>query len=353
MHGIKMRGYKMKKNLISVIIPAFQAEQYLERCVESVCAQSYREIEILLVCTQSEDGTEGLCRELADRDQRITLLWCPGKGVSRARNIALERAQGEYLAFVDADDYVEQNFLNIMYEKIQGREISVCGFDRVKAAGEPGEEETRRELLGEDRVYERDALLTDILCNNTVGGYLWNKLFRGDIVRKAALRFRTDLTVGEDMVFLAEYMKYVQSGYYRNEIAYHYCFNGSSALQKMYTTGVFEESKLSNRKASRYIQQSFGQDSQAVREAVSYRMVRTGMWTLFNLLKCDHFDREILRDIQTDMNGNVLGYCKNPNAKTLEKAAAVCVRVWPEGFWRVARMLIRVAPEGMVRRYVN
>lgn len=342
-----------KKNLISVIIPAYQVEKYLERCVESVCAQSYQEMEILLVCTRSEDRTEELCKDLAGRDGRIVLLPCPERGVSGARNIALERARGEYIAFVDADDYVEQDFLKNLREKIQDREISVCGFDRVRPAGEEREEGTRRELLGEDRLYGRDGLLTDILCSNTIGGYLWNKLFRADIIQNAALRFRTDLTVGEDMVFLAEYMKYVKSGYYKNEIGYHYCFNESSALQSMYTTGIFEESKLSNRKASRYIERAFRQDSHAVREAVSYRMVRTGMWTLFNMLKCGHYDREVLRDIRADMSGNVLGYCRNPNAKALEKAAAVCVRVWPEGFWRAARMLLRVAPERMVRRYVN
>lgn len=340
---MSVRGEK----LISVVVTAFNVGKYLNRCMESVCGQSYRNIEILLVYTKSEDSTKEICDEAAEKDQRVKLLLCPEVGVSKARNIALQHAKGEYVAFVDGDDYVEQGFLELLHQNIQGREISVCGFDRIKR------EEKHVELLGEDVAYEREGLVTEILCNNTIGGYLWNKLFRTDIIKNNGLMFRTDLSIGEDMVFIAEYMKSVKVGYYSNEICYHYCFNENSALQKMYTTGVFEEGKLSNMKASRYIEQSLEEDSHAVKEAISYRMVRTGMWTLFNMLKCDHYDEQILKNIQDGMCGNTLIYCRNSRAKGLEKAAAVMVRVWPKGFWRAASFFIKVAPEEIVDKYVK
>ncbi len=343
----------MKKNLISVIVPAYQTGKYLERCIESLRAQTYENLEILLICTSSEDNTESLCRELAASDRRIKLFPCPVKGVSNARNIALQHAEGEYIAFVDADDHVEKNYLQLLHRSIQDRDIGLCGFDRVRSDAAGSIIQERPELLGADTLYDRDRLFTDILCNNTIGGYLWNKLFRSDLIQKASLTFRPELSVGEDMVFITEYIKYVRSGYYSNEICYHYCHNEESALQKMYTTGVFEESKLSNLKASRYILQTLHEDSHAAQEAASYRMVRTGMWTVFNMLKCNHFDRDILKNIQGDMSGNLLIYCKNPQSRALEKAAAVMVRVWPEGFWRVASTFVRVAPKDTIRRYVN
>lgn len=350
---LESRRLKMKKNFISVIVPAYQVDKYLKRCIESLCAQTYENLEILLICTKSEDNTEILCSELAKSDERIKLFPCPEKGVSNARNIALQNAEGEYIAFVDADDYVERYYLQLLHQNIQGRDISLCGFDRVKFDADGTIAQSRPELLGADIPYDRDRLFTDILCNNTIGGYLWNKLFRNDLIQKASLTFRPELSIGEDMVFITEYIKYVGSGYYSNEICYHYCHNEDSALQKMYTTGIFEESKLSNLKASRYILQSLHEDSNAAQEAASYRMVRTGMWTVFNMLKCNHFDRDILKNIQGDMSGNVLIYCKNPQSKALEKAAAVMVRVWPEGFWRVASTFVRVAPKDTIQRYVN
>lgn len=343
----------MKKDLISVIVPAYQAENYLERCVDSILAQSYGNLELLLVCTASSDRTEPLCRELAMSDKRIRLFPCPQKGVSNARNIALEHAEGEYIAFVDADDFAEPHYLQLLHQGIHNRDISICAFDRVRFSPEGDVTQSQSELLGEDISYDRDRLVTDILCSNTVGGYLWNKLFRHDIIRKSSLQFRPELSVGEDMVFITEYIKNVRSGYYSNVVCYHYCHNGESALQKMYTTGIFEENKLSNRQASKYIQQSLREDSHAAREAASYRIVRTGMWTLFNMLKCNYFDRELLKDIQRDMSGNLLAYCKNPRSKVLEKAAAVMVRIWPEGFWYMASAFVRVAPMRAIGRYVN
>lgn len=343
----------MIKNLISVVVPAYQVGKYLKRCIESLRAQTCKNLEILLICTKSEDDTEILCGELAKSDERIKLFPCPEKGVSNARNIALQHAEGEYIAFVDADDYVEPHYLQLLHRNIQDRDIALCGFDRVRFDAEGSVTQARPELLGTDILYDRDRLFTDILCNNTIGGYLWNKLFRSELIQKASLAFRPELSIGEDMVFITEYIKYVRSGYYSNEICYHYCHNEESALQKMYTTGVFEESRLSNLKASKYILKSLREDSHAAQEAASYRMVRTGMWTVFNMLKCNHFDRDILKDIQGDMSGNVLVYCRNPQSKALEKAAAVMVRVWPEGFWRVASTFVRVAPKDTIGRYVN
>lgn len=342
----------MKEALISVVVPAYHVEKYLERCIQSILGQSYGNLELLLVYTKSQDRTESLCNALAGLDQRVKCFLCPAQGVSRARNIALEHASGEYIAFVDADDYVEPHYLRQLYQGIQGRDISLCGFDRTDTAEDGTVVKARPELLGRDISYDREPLLADILCNNTVGGYLWNKLLRKSILQRASLRFRPDLSIGEDMVFLTEYMGYVRSGYYSSRICYHYCCNQDSALRRMYSTGVFEESKLSNLKAARYILQALQEDSPVIREAASYRMVRTGLWTLFNLLKCSHFDRELLRQIQEDMTGNVLAYCRNPQSRALEKAAAILARAWPLGFWHMAGIFLRVARKSMIQRYV-
>lgn len=335
--------------LISIVIPAYNVEPFIERCIHSLCMQTYTNIEILLVYTESEDNTESVCRKLALEDERIILRKRTGVsgGVSDARNIALELAKGEYIAFVDADDYVEPDYLEALQEYIQGRDISICGFDRVKGSdGKP-------ELLGQDTEYGRNELVVDILCDNTVGGYLWNKLFRADIIKSNHICFHSELSVGEDMVFLASYMGYAQRGYYCNKILYHYRLNENSALQKMYTTGVFEQKKLSNMQASRYIAEELEQESGAVKDAVAYRMVRTGMWTMFNMLKCDYYDKDVLKDIRNSMKGNVWTYCRNKNTKFVEGVTSICISISPYAFWRVARFLMNLLPQSALQGYVN
>lgn len=336
-----------KEPLISVVIPAYNVEKYIERCIQSISRQTYSNIEILLVYTESEDQTQEACQKLAEKEGRMILLACPAKGVSIARNIALEKAKGEYIAFVDADDYVEDAYLMTLYQAIKERDISLCGLDRVKKNG------NNPKLMGKDIVYEKENLLADILCNNAIGGYLVNKLFRTEIIQRNQLRFRKDLSVGEDMVFIVEYMKNVHSGYYCNAVCYHYCLNENSALQKMYTTGQFEESKLSNLKAAKYISEILDRDSDIVKNAVAYRMVRTSMWNIFNMLKCSHYDKVILRDIKQNMRGNVRAYCRNTNSKPLEKVCAICTYINPQVFWHIAHFFMHLLPEKTWKGYVS
>lgn len=332
--------------LISVVIPAYQVENYLEDCITSVCEQEHSNIEILLIYKKSQDRTAELCQKLASQDIRIRAMECSKGGVSASRNMALEVAAGEYIAFVDADDYVEKDYLRLLYQNMENCDISICGFDRVRS------DSVREELLGRDLVYERDALLADILCNNVIGGYLWNKLFRGEVIREYNLRFREELSVGEDMCFIVSYVKQIQKGRYCNRILYHYRINQQSALQKMYTTGVFERQKLSNMHAAQKIAETLSDAGPEVARAVSYRIVRTSMWTLFNLLKCNHYDKELLKRLQGSMRGRCMEYCRNRNAKSVEKLSCVFFRMCPFFFWKAAGFVLRVLPLSFLQRYV-
>lgn len=334
-------------SLISIIVPAYCVEKYLKHCLDSLCAQTYDNIEILVVISPSSDRTEEIAQECALKDKRICLLKGDVLGVSASRNLALDNASGEYIAFVDADDYVEKDYIEVLHRLIRDGQMSVCGFDRVK--NNIGKEEK----LGADQTYDREELIRDVLCDNRVGGYLWNKLFLGEIIKRQEIRFDTELSVGEDMVFIINYARYIKNGFYGNQILYHYRYNENSALQKMYTTGTFEKKKLSNMQAAQKIQDMLKDEERTVRKAVSYRVVRTGMWTLFNLLKCKHFSADILREIQKSIKGNLFAYCMNKNAKMVEKIVAVCVRFCPEGFWHVATFSLEQLPEEMIQNYVN
>lgn len=332
--------------LISVVIPAYQAEDYIEECIASVCGQEYANLEILLVYKKSQDRTVQLCRELARQDPRIFTMECPAGGVSVSRNMALEAARGEYIAFVDADDYVERDFIRCLYEYAEGCDISICGIDRVKP------DAVREELLDGDRDYDRDALLADVLCNNAVGGYLCNKLFRGDVIRERRLRFHEDLSVGEDMCFIVSYVKEIQRGRYCRRALYHYRINQQSTLQKMYTTGVFDKGKLSNMQAAQRIAELLADAGSEVGRAVSYRIVRTGMWTLFNLLKCRHYDRELLKQLQKSIRERRREYCRNKNARMVEKISCTLFSACPILFWKAAVLLLRILPQSIIQRYV-
>lgn len=115
--------------LITVIIPIYNIMDCLERCVSSVCAQTYRNLEILLVDDGSTDGTGALCDRLAERDGRIRVFHKENGGSSSARNLGLQKARGEYLGFVDSDDFIEPD----MYERLM-EQVKAGGYSIVQAS---------------------------------------------------------------------------------------------------------------------------------------------------------------------------------------------------------------------------
>lgn len=127
-----------EKPLISVIVPVYNVKEYLSRCVDSLRKQTYPRLEILLVDDGSEDGTEELCDELAGEDERIRVFHKENGGSSSARNLGIEKARGEYLGFVDSDDYVEYNMYELLQEALEqwGADAAQIGRDELDMNGE-------------------------------------------------------------------------------------------------------------------------------------------------------------------------------------------------------------------------
>ena len=126
-----------EKSLISVIIPVYRVEQYLRRCVDSVLAQTYSRIQVILVDDGSPDDCPAICDAYAAKDDRVQVIHQENAGLSGARNAGIEAAEGQYLAFVDSDDYLAPEFLECLYRACvdTGSDLSVCRWEYVK--GEP------------------------------------------------------------------------------------------------------------------------------------------------------------------------------------------------------------------------
>ena len=165
-------------DLISVIIPVYKVEEYLCRCVDSVLAQTYQNLEIILVDDGSPDGCPAMCDAFAEQDERIRVIHQENAGLSGARNAGIDVALGQWLAFVDSDDYLAVDFLECLYRacKDTGSELSVCRwiYVRGEAVSELGtgkvETCTGREML--HRIYEPDGSRFVVA---------WNKLYRREL----------------------------------------------------------------------------------------------------------------------------------------------------------------------------
>lgn len=159
---------------ISIIIPVYNVEPYLERCVRSVLDQSFRDFEIILVNDGSTDRSPEICRRLASLDGRIKVFDQVNGGLSDARNTGIREASGEYIAFIDSDDWVRQDFLNELQRNLEESGADIAGCRYIRTCSE-------NELIPDSevhcRIYDRDEAM-EALISNRIEQVVWNKLYR-------------------------------------------------------------------------------------------------------------------------------------------------------------------------------
>jgi len=207
--------------LISVIVPVYNVGNLLKACVASIVAQTYTNFELILVNDGSTDDSGALCDSLAAEDPRIHVLHKENGGVSSARNAGLSFASGQYIAFVDADDYIHSNYLDTLYcDAVQfSADIVCCNCTAVNPDGTPVN-------LGIDRVKhsrlvcDKNTILWDNVKNEEGYTYAcWGALFRADLVKP--LKFRP-FYFGEDHLFTLEALLASERVYLRNYPGYYY-----------------------------------------------------------------------------------------------------------------------------------
>ena len=189
------------EKLISIIVPVYNAERTLHRCVTSLVEQSYPNIEILLVNDGSKDASLEMCRGYEWQDSRIRVIDKPNGGVSSARNAGLDVARGEYIMFCDSDDWVSPLWCEHMVRNHIPQNLTVCEI----AWGGP-DAEAKDQQLSEETIVERNRFLqfSFVMCPP------WNKLFERTAIQKSDLRFSGDLRLGEDLIFVMDYLCNVQ-----------------------------------------------------------------------------------------------------------------------------------------------
>ena len=186
---------------ISVIVPVYNSEKTLRRCVGSLLDQSYADFEIILVDDGSTDSSKEICDVFSAKDSRVKVLHKPNGGVSSARNAGLDFSSGTYVAFCDSDDCVEKDWLSSMAEYAGNRGLVVCGYRT-----DGSRQETRALETGTVRTFEDPAEILGKLLNSSLLNFIWNKLFVRAEIESMGLRFDETFKVFEDEYFVLGYL---------------------------------------------------------------------------------------------------------------------------------------------------
>lgn len=201
---------------ISVIVPVYNAEKWLRRCIDSILAQTFTDFEVLLVDDGSTDGSGAICDEYATQDQRVRVFHKPNGGVSSARNLGLDNAHGDRVTFCDADDWVDRDWLeNLVNDNTDECDLISCGFHTYKKDG------SKRDIcMDEFSGSNRDYL--DVISIGEMFGSLCNKLFKKSIIDEYNLRLDVLIKFREDEEFVLRYITHCSQCRIVSKALYHY-----------------------------------------------------------------------------------------------------------------------------------
>ena len=229
------------QDLISVVVPVYNAEKWLEKCVKGIIGQTYKNLEIILVNDGSTDNSGDICNKLAALDNRIKVVNKNNGGVSSARNIGIQKSTGKFICFIDSDDTVSPTHIEHLINSYKPYSFTCC---------------TSFTEFGFLKAFNKDVITVNI--QEFKKNYLWitcfmvtnspfNKIYLTEIIKKYNIEFDVKIKIGEDAIFNLDYLKHVQQVIVANKDTYFYSqnlesathqFNDKNTLDRIYTNNL-------------------------------------------------------------------------------------------------------------------
>lgn len=193
------------KKYVSIIVPTYNSEKYINACISSILNQSYVYFEVIIIDDGSTDSTKEIINNF--NDKRIKLFVQSNQGVSVARNKGIMCATGEYITFIDSDDIIDPTHISGLLESIEKHncELAICGYTT-----------TRERLLAQTNssLMNRSEIIESIFSFNGVKGFTWTRLFNRRIIEKNNIKFNENISMLEDVIFNLEYLQYTNHIYF-------------------------------------------------------------------------------------------------------------------------------------------
>lgn len=288
---------------ISVIIPVYNAEKYLDQCIQSVLNQSFTDFELLLINDGSKDRSGEICDTYAKKDQRIKVFHQENKGVSAARNVGLEHAKGEWITFVDSDDIIINSYLESFISNIGDNDVLFQGI---------------KKKLSKDKMIKQRAIDLEIPIDNNKSllkvidnleliycGYSFAIMFKTSIIKSNNILFDEDVKKAEDLIFVLQYLLNIKNFKSISNANYEYDFSITDSLSKRI------ESEKSYLKLIRYINQILYRDLNLennkypkISEAVIYNFL-SGLRNIFKNKTSIKAKVEFMKSIDNEIYQNV------------------------------------------------
>lgn len=269
---------------ITIILPVHNVEKYIAKSIQSVLNQTFTDFELLIVIDGSPDNSKQIAEEFAVKDQRIKVFEKENGGLSDARNYGLERARGEYVYFMDSDDWIEPDLLEDNLKIIEQENLDLIIFGYIQDdENKEGKVTNLKTFVPQNKTYHKSAKNLNI-DNHLLGilGYAWNKIYRKDFLNKHHIRFKKGISLVEDILFNSEV--YCKTNILRtvDKAYYHYLNRPATTLIKKFYPDSFQL-KLAKNEALKRFMQSWSVDKQQQNQILAYGLVHGIRYCVHNL----------------------------------------------------------------------
>ena len=299
--------------LVSVVIPVFKVEQYLVKCLDSVAAQSYRMLEVILVDDGSPDSCPAICDRYAASDSRFIVIHQENKGLSGARNIGIDRASGEYITFIDSDDYVEPQYVEVMLRNLLDHKCDISCVKHTVVS----EKQNLEAWTGKSYVLTPEKALEMMLYHNDMDVSAWGKLYRRtlfDTIRFPEGRLFEDAATTYKLIDASERI------FLDSRPLYNYVIRTTSI-----TTESFSQKKLdlitSTKEMTDYVRIHYP----GLEKACDRRLLYAYLSTLVQTLHSADTDKQTVKMLMSYIKDNRRSVMQDPQTPGRDKAALPCV----------------------------
>ena len=271
---------------LSVVIPVYNVEKYLDKCVESIVNQTFEDLEIILVDDGSTDESGKMCDEWTKKDDRIKVIHKINGGLSSARNAGIKQAKGKYISFIDSDDFVEQDMYSTMIEALDrtGKDIASCG----RIVDLWGEREKREFSLKSERIFSKEEAIEEVLLLRYIDVSACDKVYRSTLFKQIMY---PEGKISEDAAIIFEILDASNGAVHVGKPFYHYIYRKNSISKSQYSHKYYD-AYVNCQKTREYIGKKY---PNLVDQCKVYCTQVCG-----SLLECMEEDREIVKKYKDD-----------------------------------------------------
>ena len=255
---------------VSIIVPVYNVENYIERCLNSLVNQTFKDIEIITINDGSTDKSLELINKYVKEDIRVSVIDLGDEGVSYCRNLGIEKANGKYIMFVDSDDWIDSNMIEAMYKKAEENKLDLVMCSYIREFKDHSKEKIFN--LPEEIIYKEDKVKNELL-RKLVGpvkeelsnpemldalGTVWGKLYRADILKENKIKFVDLKEIGsaEDTLFNIFTFNYLKKVMFLNKPMYHYWRDNPKSVTSQYNSKLKEQRKVFFKYISDFIKEN-------------------------------------------------------------------------------------------------